>query len=439
MSLLAMLKKDLRLILRDRGQLIALFLMPLAFIIPICLAFPERGYNLQDDIKRPLPVANVDVAAGAAGSETVGVHAQELLDQLSKGFRIESRPDAGWLLALGIEDSPTCVAPGPACDELFVRTLLEQGDRDVGLLIPAGFSAAIDDGQAVTATILYDPLGDAVERQMIQGVIEGNVAGLAVRNQVFSGMEQFEDMLAIAPEGVEAEVRSTISEGAESDEVVADDEESPALSVVEVQPASFRLEATPNTLQQTVPGYTVMFVFYLIGTVAAMMRLERSAGTMRRLSSAPVVRPVLVGGKLLAAIVVGLLQVAILFAVGHFVFGMGLGSSMPGLALLTLAMVVTAVAIGMLAFTLRASVALTVPLIVAALIGGCMFPSSWLPPFLRTAGRFVPHSWAVQGYQDLLVRGQGIPAILPEIGVLLVFALSAFLLALYRFDAAQES
>lgn len=439
MPLLATLKKDLRLLLRDRGQMIALILMPLAFIIPICLAFPDRGYNLQDDVKRPLPVANLDVTVNANGMEIPGEHARTLLDALAKGFRLEKRPDTGWLRDLAVDDDPACASSGAACDDLFVRTIVAHGDRDVGFVIPAGFSAAIEAGTPVTATILYDPLADAVDRQMYKGVIEGNVAGLSIQNQVFSGMDQLTDMLALAPDEVEADVRATIDERDSAGAEGTADEDTPALSVVEVQPANFTLDATPNTLQQTVPGYTVMFVFYLVGTVAASLRLERSAGTMRRLASAPVARPLVVGGKILAAVVVGILQVAILFAVGRFGFGMGLGSAPLALLLLTVCMVLAAVAIGLLAFTLRAEVALTVPLIVAALIGGCMFPSSWLPPFLRTAGRFVPHSWAVQGYQDLLVRGQSLPAILPEAGVLLLFAAAAFVLAVRRFDASQDA
>ena len=56
MNLLASFRKDLLLLLRDRGEMAALFLMPLAFILPICLAFPANGYNLNADEKPALPV-----------------------------------------------------------------------------------------------------------------------------------------------------------------------------------------------------------------------------------------------------------------------------------------------------------------------------------------------------------------------------------------------
>jgi ABC-2 type transport system permease protein len=59
-------------------------------------------------------------------------------------------------------------------------------------------------------------------------------------------------------------------------------------------------------------------------------------------------------------------------------------------------------------------------------------PDAALPAHLSY---IVPHSWALNGYQNLLVRGQGIQEVLPQIGALLGFALLFFLIfAVLRFD-----
>ena len=137
----------------------------------------------------------------------------------------------------------------------------------------------------------------------------------------------------------------------------------------------------------------------------------------------PVGRSQILAGKLSAAVMVGCVQVVIMFAVGHFAFGMGLGSAPIALAVLTFSVVLAAVGLGLTAAAFNLENVLTVPLIVAALIGGCMFPVDWLPPFIRTVGYAVPHTWAMGGYQDLLVRGRGPLEILPGVGVLLGFAL----------------
>ena len=50
MNGLTVVWKDLLILLKDRGQLVSLFILPLAFIVPISLAFPPDGYNLNADL-----------------------------------------------------------------------------------------------------------------------------------------------------------------------------------------------------------------------------------------------------------------------------------------------------------------------------------------------------------------------------------------------------
>ena len=89
---------------------------------------------------------------------------------------------------------------------------------------------------------------------------------------------------------------------------------------------------------------------------------------------------------------------------------------------------------GLAAAALRiSSGALTPPLIIFALVGGCILPLD-LISFLRPISIAVPHSWALNGYQDLMVRGQGLAQVLPEIGALVAFSLVFFVIAVWRFD-----
>jgi len=56
-----------------------------------------------------------------------------------------------------------------------------------------------------------------------------------------------------------------------------------------------------------------------------------------------------------------------------------------------------------------------------------------MPEFLQTLSRFTPHGWAMQGFQDVLVRGYGLSQIGPEIGALFGFAAVFFLVGVVRF------
>ena len=425
MNILSVWLKDLRLLLRDRGEMASLFLMPLAFILPICLAFPTNGYNLTEDRKPELPVANFDVVDGMPGE-----HAQALLDSLAESYTLEQNITPANLALFGADVQAICATRGPVCDEAVARTLVEYDNRAAAAVIPAGFSAAIDAGQPVSVTLLYNPSRTPVDRQLVEGVLTGSTMRLSIENQLLNGLGQFGDLLDLAPEEIRTNIRTSNSE----DGAQAAAELAPALAIVAVNPSTARITTQPNTLQQTIPGYTVMFVYFLIGTVVASVQLERNTGVLRRLLVTPMRKSALLAGKILSALVIGVLQVAAMFAVGAIFFGLDLGSAPVALAVLTVAVVLSAVCIGLAAAAYRIERGISIMLIVGALIAGCAFPADWLPPLLQTVNVVLPQTWAMQGYQDLITRGQGFVAVLPEIGVLLGFAAVFFAIAVRKFD-----
>jgi ABC-2 type transport system permease protein len=423
MRILSILRKDLLILLRDRGEMASLFLMPLAFIVPIALVFPPDGYNLNADRKPALPVAVYDIVDGA-----VGAQAQELLDLLAQSYALEQDTPTDEAAQLGPAVQAACARPGPACDEAAGREKVLRNWRTVALIVPEGFSAAIAAGERISVTLLYNPARNPVERQLAEGVLTGATMRLSIEHQLINGLRQFGDLIELAPE----EVRRNIDRSAEFEATPVD--WSPALSVVSVQPTAARISVTPNTLQQTVPGYTVMFVYFMIGAVAASLKLERNTGALRRLMTTPVGRGELLAGKVLSALLVGVLQIGVLFAIGALFFGMTLGNAPGALALLTVAVALSAVCLGLAAAAYNFERGLTLILIVAALLAGCMFPADWLPPVLRTINVALPQTWAMQGFQDLITRGMGLSEVLPEMAALLGFALLAFAAAVRKFN-----
>ena len=433
MHLLTSLRKDLLLLLRDRGEMAALFLMPLAFILPISLAFPADGYNLNADVKERLPVAVHDLVDGQPAG-----HAQELLDSLAETFALES--GYGLADAQQLTDSDACLAGGSACDEAVARGRVQRDERTAGLVIPAGLSAAIDAGQAMSLTLIYNPARSPVDRQLTEAAITGSTMQLSIQNQLTNGLRQFEDLIDLVPEEVQDEIRRQAA-GEDGESAGEDDlpTPQPALDVVTVRPANSQLVRTPNTIQQTIPGYTVMFVYFLIGTVTASLQLERNTGMLRRLLATPLRRSSFLGGKMLAGLLIGVLQVAAMFAIGAIFFGLDLGGAPLALLLHTAAVVLSAVCIGLAAAAYRIERGINIFLIVAALLAGCAFPADWLPPLLRTVNVVLPQTWAMAGYQDLLTRGLGLAEVLPKIGVLLAIAAIFFFLAQrqFRFEASD--
>jgi ABC-2 type transport system permease protein len=52
---------------------------------------------------------------------------------------------------------------------------------------------------------------------------------------------------------------------------------------------------------------------------------------------------------------------------------------------------------------------------------------------VRTAVQILPTSWAMQGLLDIVLRGAGLAAVLPSVGVLLGFAAVFFAIGIWRF------
>jgi ABC-2 type transport system permease protein len=68
------------------------------------------------------------------------------------------------------------------------------------------------------------------------------------------------------------------------------------------------------------------------------------------------------------------------------------------------------------------------------LLGGCMFPRLFMPPFMQKVGLAVPHGWALDGFYDVLIRqGTTLVDIAPQIGALLGFSVLFGAVGLWRF------
>jgi ABC-2 type transport system permease protein len=431
MKIFSLYRKDLLLLLRNRGDMAVLFLMPLAFIIPISLALGAGdGYGVRaNDRMMILTVVNYDN----------GPRAQAFLTSVGTSLSLEQEIRLDLLVRLGLDYDTDCALPpddrptgAPACMEKAGYEMLRRSWRPAVLLLPPNFSQAVDAGEKVEIVLMYDPAGDAIQIQQIEGVVKGAAMKISLQNQVQSGFEQLNQMAALAPE----QVRQSV---AEQGQQPAPANQQQALRLVKVSPQNARLSLIPDTYQQTIPGYTVMYVFFIITSLASSVQAERVHGTFRRLFSAPVRSSDIMAGKMLSTLTVGLLQVLLLFAVGALIFGLRLGNDPLAFLLLTLALVAAAASIGMAAATTRLrGGGLAAPLIISAVLGGSMFPLDLMPPFLRSLSRLTPHSWALTGYQNLMVRGQGLQEVMPQIAVLAGFALVFFIIAARRFDFEHQ-
>jgi ABC-type multidrug transport system permease subunit len=166
--------------------------------------------------------------------------------------------------------------------------------------------------------------------------------------------------------------------------------------------------------QLLVPAYTVMFAFFLVLTVGWVFVAERRQGTLKRLRAAPLTRLQILVGKLLPCYLVSLMQGVFLLVAGRLLFGMRWGPEdwplLTQASWLLLVVVCTSLAAMGLAL-LVAAVAKTevqvalygaVPVLVLALIGGCVLPREMMPEQTQWLSRLTPQGWALDAYRELL-------------------------------------
>jgi ABC-2 type transport system permease protein len=75
----------------------------------------------------------------------------------------------------------------------------------------------------------------------------------------------------------------------------------------------------------------------------------------------------------------------------------------------------------------------TVIVLVMASLGGAWWPLEIVPQWMQTLGRFFPTSWAMTGFHDIITRGLGVTAVLPEVAVLIVFGTIFLTIGTWRF------
>ena len=185
--------------------------------------------------------------------------------------------------------------------------------------------------------------------------------------------------------------------------------------------------ATINSFDQNVPGFSVTFLLLgmLLGVSLGLLD-ERDWGTFERLRALPIGFANMVTGKLLARFLVGVAQMIVLFAVGRVAFGVALGPQPWALLLPIVGIAFAGAAFGLLIAALVPSRDAVLPVgsavaITMAAVGGCWWPIDLEPLWMRQAALALPTRWAMEAFNDLMMRQRTVSATLLPTAVMLAY------------------
>jgi ABC-2 type transport system permease protein len=304
-------------------------------------------------------------------------------------------------------------------------------------VIPADFSTAVKTEAGGTIELIIDPARQnnsglvsglvkaALSKMLVDASIEREMSKMIsdIRTDSLSGTSGF-DFDTFIRAGVKAVVAKQVNEAIDNPLI---DLEKEAVSV-----SANPIEAT--RLGGLVPGYTLMFLFFLVSHIAVAVVEERSLGSLRRLLVTPASKAVILAGKMLPFFLIAIGQMLFVLLVSSWVFNMSLGNSLPALIVIVVATALSAATLGILVSALvknesQASALTILVVLVLAVISGCINESIQLiGPNMLT-----PHYWARQGMLNVLQRGMGLEGVWLPAGMLLALSVVFFVVGARRF------
>jgi ABC-2 type transport system permease protein len=290
-------------------------------------------------------------------------------------------------------------------DASVVRARLVEGDADVALVVPEGFTAALAGGGEPTLRLVTPGVDPAGEGGAAGAVVE--LLGRSVR--------------ALLPGGLGARLPS-------------------------LERSTVYLPVDADALDAIAPVFLGYFAYFFVFILTGISFLrERLGGTLERLLATPVTRAEIVLGYSLGFGIFATLQVVLLtgFVLLHwevppigplpaFVVGLDVPSAgSPVLAFgFALALAVGAVSLGIFLSTFARTefqILQFIPIVIVpqGLLGGIFWPVERLPDLLRPIAGVLPLTYAVEGLRAVMIRGAGLddPLVVRDLLVLLGVAL----------------
>ncbi len=380
--------KELKVIARDPLGLVMLFILPAVFIVVLSVAL-QGAFSTSSD-REKIDVLVVDEDHG------------KVAESVERVLR-----DTGVF-------NPVTELEGRAIASESIEAAVLGGRVQVAVLIPEGADEALSLRRDAEIAVYVDPTVSTEFSFMVTSVVED-----VVSMSMISGL--------LGEQGPYKKDKGLVVERI----------------VLKGEGGSVE----PNEVQQNVPGWTVFALFWIAQLLAINIIRERRKGTYKRILVAPVTMTEYIVGKTVPFVLINFVQAIVLFAIGVFLLPLlgchQLVLQQPG------ALILTTVAISLVAsgfgvflasissseiFAASISAAL---LIIMSVIGGIMVPKFVMPSFMQTLSLTVPQGWAIECYQDILVKNHSLAAVAPKIAVLAGFAAFFFVTGLVRIHATR--
>lgn len=404
--LLASIKKEFLILVRDRTGLGLIFLMPVALVLVMTL--------IQDASFRKLDETKITLLYFDEDHDTLGINVKAGLEK------------AGYFeLITSLDDKPL--------DEKTVLGQVADGNYQMGVVVRSGSTEAIR------------LRGRTLVQQTFLGLIAPEIEDTTTKARIIIYFDpaikiSFKVTVRNALENFTSKIEAGILFQALSAEMAEYLAEPPAplsdpgggIIYEEIYAADEYSDIIPNSVQHNVPAWTIFAMFFIIIPLTGNLIRERESGLATRLKVMPGNQFQFLGAKIAVYVLVGLVQFGILLLFAKMVFplfqlpSLVLGPEKFALFMMALATTLAATGYSVLVGTVarshdQAAVFGMVSVIILAAIGGIWVPVFMMTNLMQAASIISPLNWSLDGFYNILLRGGGIREIAANFLALLVF------------------
>ncbi len=417
-KLWATIIKDIQILTRDRVGLIVMFAMPIVLAVVIT-ATQNSTFELVNKNKVPLLLCNKDT----------GDASRQLVTAIEKVGMFEVKK----------------VTATTTEKELSYR--IHEKDALIGIIIPNGFSSRLNakakatsvkalnnlglqtdtlttgaDSSLQPLNLLYHPVLQTSFRQSIQGALRSTlqmVQSKQVIKNIYYALNETD-----LPQSLENEIINN------------------QIPLNETTVSIDGSKTIPNATQHNIPAWTIFAMFFVVISLGTNVVKEKLNGSFIRLKTLPTNYILALLSKQITYLLVTLLQAAVIFAIGVWLFPLmnlpklNMPADILGLLLVTFmcgwCAVSFAICIGVFAKTQEQANGIgSVSIVLLAAIGGLLVPSFAMPESFQYVIQLSPLHWCLEAFYGLFLERGGLKDVVISIAPLLAITILLQLIALY--------
>ncbi|HUS93977.1 MAG TPA: ABC transporter permease [Patescibacteria group bacterium] len=407
MRVIYLARKDLLQIIRDWKAAFFLVVMPIAFTLLFGFAFGGSGDETSDP---RLPVGYLDNDDGS-----LSPYLLELLNS-SEVIRLET--------------------------EVMEETTLEErvGDEELAaaVIVPRGFGEQWVAGKPIPLVVYLD--NGNTSGRAVEGEVSAASSRLAAALQTADfSVAVYQDRLDFpGPAEQEAYFLASLEKalGSWDDPPVTLSSSASAKIIEDDSSVDAAIDANPYA--HTSPGMMAQFAIAGLMGASAVIVLERKNRALSRLLTTPISRAGILLGHYLAMFVMIFGQLVILVLFAQLFLDLNFYREPLATLLVMGAAAIFSASLGLLIGAVAKSedqvvILGLIPMFILAGLGGAWVPLEFTPENFQKIARLTPLAWVIDGFQDIIIRGQGLETVWVAGAALLAYSMVLIALALWRF------